>query len=275
MKRSILLLSAFLLVASSGVMAQGRTLKKVLELKMPKTAGDDMCGTRGAGVCWNPITKKYYAAFAGNVGYPLGVFDATGKLLSDEDLTTLQDLRGIWYNPVTKKIFGNTYNDGGWFSYKMDKSGIPVDAITDFPGMNQPDEQSVGAYNAAGKSVCFLNKGKIVFYGVNNATAMDNSLPIHFGRKKSDGPAEDENPDNENSDYNTNAIIYTGISNAEIGLLNVPERRIELYDIKLGFLQQKLKIPDEAMVESTFNFSYSNGIYWLFDMENRVWKGFK
>lgn len=275
MKRSILLLSAFMLIACSGVMAQGRTLKKVLELKMPKTADDDMCGTRGAGVCWNPVTKKYYAGFAGNVGYPLGVFDASGKLLSDEDLTTMQDLRGIWYNPVTKKICGNTYNDGGWFSYKLDKKGIPVESSTDFPGMNQPNEQSVGAYNVAGKSVCFLNKGKIVFYAAGNAVEKDNSLTIHFGRKKSEGPSENEDAETENSDYNNNVVIYTGIPNAEIGLLNVPERRIELYDIKLGFLQQKLKIPDEAMVESTFNFSYSNGVYWLFDMENRVWKGFK
>src|SRR5215831_11978397 len=63
-----------------------QVLKKVIELKMPKTASDDMPGTRGASVAWHPLQKKYYAVFAGNMDYPLAVFDEKGKRLSDDDL---------------------------------------------------------------------------------------------------------------------------------------------------------------------------------------------
>jgi hypothetical protein len=51
-----------------------KTLKKTIELQMPKTLDDSMPGTRGAAVVWHPVQKKYYAAFAGNQGYPIGCF---------------------------------------------------------------------------------------------------------------------------------------------------------------------------------------------------------
>ena len=63
MKKYIVFIIALFLVSSTGLLAQTRTLKQVMELQMPKTADDELCGTRGAGVCWNPITQKYYAAF--------------------------------------------------------------------------------------------------------------------------------------------------------------------------------------------------------------------
>src|SRR5258706_8069777 len=86
-----------------------KTLKKTIELKMPgkvyvsvNTGNDSMPGTRGAAVIWHPVQKKYYAAFAGNWDYPLAVFNSTGQILSGEELTTKEDLRGLWYNPKLK-----------------------------------------------------------------------------------------------------------------------------------------------------------------------------
>ena len=75
------MIGTFLLHAQVG----GRTLKKVMELKMPKTADDDMPGTRGASVAWHPLKKQYYASFAGNTEYPHAVSNATGKRLSGDD----------------------------------------------------------------------------------------------------------------------------------------------------------------------------------------------
>lgn len=102
MKKYILLLLTIALY--SAVQAQPRLLKKMMELKMPKETEDINSGTNGASVCWHPVTKKYYAAFAGNSNYPLGVFDAEGKLLSDSGLTTMQDVRGLWYDKTNKKF---------------------------------------------------------------------------------------------------------------------------------------------------------------------------
>src|SRR5881394_2204758 len=82
--------------------AQPKPLKEVLTLKMPLTVDDNMPGTRGSNVVWHPVQKKYYAAFAGNMGYPLAFFDAKGNRLSDDSLRCLEDTRGLWYNPDKK-----------------------------------------------------------------------------------------------------------------------------------------------------------------------------
>ena len=172
-----LTITAFLILpVQSG--AQNRTLKKVLELKMPKNTGDDFCGTRGASVCWNPVTKKYYAAFAGNTGFPLAVFDLKGKRLSNDDLTTKEDNRGLWYDPATKKICGNGYNETGWFSYTLDKNGIPTDATIDHEGMNQPEGNSVGTFNPLKKEVIFLNKDQVSFYAEDATSNKTLTLPL-------------------------------------------------------------------------------------------------
>jgi hypothetical protein len=69
--------------------------------------------------------------------------------------------------------------------------------------------------------------------------------------------------------------VYTGIAGAEAGVLNIVENQIELYDYKTGFLSQKLALPESTVTEAAFNFSFANGLYWLFDIPNRVWIGYK
>lgn len=277
MKKYILLLIPLLFISAAGLQAQTRTLKQVIELQMPKTADDELCGTRGAGVCWNPVTKKYYAAFCGNRGFPMGVFTAAGVRVSSDTLTTLEDLRGIWYDAATKKLNANCYNDIGWINYNLDNNGIPNHVNYKFSGMNQPTPQSVGAYDARLKFVFFLDKSRVLLY--ENFSDMfarvDDSVQIHWGRKRSDGPGNYENEFDENENYNSTNVISTGIINAEFGFLNTTEKQIELYDRKEGYLQQTIKLPETAPVESMFNFAFSNGIYWLFDIPNRKWIGYK
>lgn len=272
-----LLYSLCLVLLLTGIQANAQTvvkkLKQTLELKMQKTADDDMPGTRGASVVWHPALKKYYAGFAGNTAYPLAVFDEKGKRLNEEDLATMIDLRGLWYNPVTKQICGNGYDDMGWFNYELDKNGIPADVANITDDMRQPSAQAVGTYNFTEKQVLFLGGGQVYKYN-NNGVAVD-SVAIHWGRKKADGPGEDEDPDLTHEDYNTTSLIYTGIKGQELGFLNVAESQIELYDIKTGYLIKVLTLPEAATTEFTFNFAYANGIYWIFDMDERKWVGYK
>src|SRR5262245_4426823 len=98
MKKYYLLIIAAILFDFSILLTQ-TTLKKVLELKMPKEGG-----ANGASVAWHPVQKKYYAAMAGNTTYPLAVFDINGKRLSADDQTTMFDVRGLWYNSRSKKL---------------------------------------------------------------------------------------------------------------------------------------------------------------------------
>ncbi len=277
MKKNILFIAVLLFISSGSLWAQARTLKQVMELKMPKTADDELCGTRGAGVCWNPVTKKYYAAFCGNMGFPMAVFTATGSRVSNDDLTTMQDIRGLWYDPATKMMMTNGYDDRGWFYYTLDKAGIPSDITNKFTGMNQPDAQCVGSYDARVKYVYFLNGSRVMLYkNVEDMFAIANdSVQIHWGRKKSQGPGEDEDEMSSNDDYNYTNVIATGISDAEFGVLNTASKQIELYSRKDGYLMQTLKLPETAPVERSFNFAFSNGIYWLFNIEERKWIGYK
>jgi hypothetical protein len=66
-------------------------------------------------------------------------------------------------------------------------------------------------------------------------------------------------------DYNNTTAIYTGITGAEIGLLNYVNKEIELYNISNGLLSTKLQLPVDAPAEAFLNFSYCNGIYWVSD----------
>ncbi len=274
MKKLCLYFSAILLLNTVTTAQTSVTLKKVMELKMPKTAGDDMPGKRGASVIWNPVQNKYYAAMAGNTGFPLAIFNAAGKRLSSDDLATMIDVRGLWFNPQKKMICGNGYDTVGWFHYMLDPKGVVLEAVVDIAEKTQPNQQSVGTYNPIRNEVMFLNGNQVSLY--SNVGTTNNEVNLHFGVTKKDDIGEkfqktDETPE----DYNTTSVIYTGIKNAEIGVLNKTEKQIELYSFDDGFLSKKLKLPEDAPAESMFNFAYANGIYWLFNMETRIWKGYK
>jgi len=273
MKRILLLMAAIFSFTGFDALAQTRTLKKTLELKMPNADEVDLPGKRGASVVWHPIQKKYYASFAGNAGFPCAVFDGTGKRLSGNDHVTLIDTRGLWYDPVKQRITGNGYDTVGWFAYKLDSKGLITDIETLLSGMNQPGSQCVGAYNANDKQVLFLSGSQVFMYS-NNGVSVE-SVTIHWGRSKTDGASESEDLSSTPEDYNNTALVYTRIPGKELGFLNISTQKIELYDIKTGFRTQVLALPENAPVESSFNFAYANGIYWLFDMENRNWIGFK
>ena len=269
---ALFIIAAFITTAAA---QSTLSLKKVMELKMPaEDENSTMNGTRGASVAWHPVQKKYYACFAGNAGYPLAVFNATGKRLSGNAETTQIDTRGLWYNPVKKQICGNAYSEFGWFSYKINTTGLVGEVVTDLEGKHQPNEQSVGAYNIAKKQVIFLSGSEIWAYNADG-TEVETKTTLHWGLTAKDGIAEDEDVSETPEGYNSSTLIYTGLPNAEIGVLNIADKQVELYSSKTGFLSKKLKLPDDATAEATFNFAYANGIYWLFDMENRKWTGYK
>jgi len=273
MRSTIFFLFAFIASTFSVQAQKAQTLKPVLELKMPKTADDDMPGTRGASVVWHPVQKKYYAVFAGNQNYPLAVFDEKGKLLSEEDLIAMIDSRGLWYDATTKLISGNAYNEYGWFTYKLDTKGIPTDLDVIHEGMHQPDVQSVAAYNSATKKIMFVHNGYVHMY--NNTGEEADSMMINWGIRKTAGSQGGGIDEEVLENYNHTSLIYTGIKGQELGFLNIAENQIELYDIQTGFMTKVVPLPESATIETTFNFAYANGIYWLFDMENRRWIGYK
>ncbi len=244
-----------------------RVLKKTIELQMP---GEE--GSNGGAVAWHPEQKKYYSTFAGNASYPLAVFDAAGKRLSPPDTKSMIDIRGLWYNPVTKNICGNGFQENGWFSYGLNTNGIPENVVSVLDGLNQPGDQSIGVYNPKNKLVYFLALTDIVAYNEYGKQVADSTIHIFLNVDENykDGEVAylEEN-------FNTTTVVFTGISKNEFGLLNYTMPQIELYNKNTGALSQILKLPDGAKAYDWFNFSYTNGIYFLFDKDDRKWIGYK
>jgi hypothetical protein len=265
-------LSAILFFTITGLLAQpAKPLKQVLKLQIPEGEGSN-----GGSVVWHPLQQKYYAAMAGNATYPLTVFDSKGKMVSGDTLVTLFDVRGMWYNMDTKTIDGNAYDDGGWISYKLNAKGIPTEITYLKDGMNQPNEHNVGSYDAKAKKIYFLNEGVISVYNAASAEE-EKTITINFGVKASVKPIKKEETDSVKTylgdNYNTTAV-FTGIPNAEFGLVNIVDLQIELYN-KQGYLVRVLKLPEETFTAAGFNFAYTNGIWWLFSKADRAWYGYK
>ena len=249
-----------------------KPIKKVLELKIPREGG-----ANGASVAWHPVLKRYYAAMAGNITYCLAVFDVTGKRISQPDLSTNFDVRGLWYNPKTKTLQMNGYNDFGWGEYKLNSKGFPDSVKILHNGMNQPSEQSIGTFNPLKNVVYFLNdEGNLDVYDYKDGLYQEN-IELTLGKTKKDAEQNDEEHTDDESvldDYNS-AIVYTGIPGSEIGIFNHIEKQVELYNLKDGHLVRKIVLPGDAPVNTFLNFAYTNGIWWLFDKDARIWKGYK
>lgn len=241
--------------------------EKVMEMKIPEG------GANGAAVTYHPKEKLYYAAQAGNMIFPLVIFNEDGDVVSGDEQATLIDVRGLWYNPKTKQLEGNGYKDFGWFAYDLDKKGIPEKINIKKEGSNQPDDNSAGVLNTDANEVLFLDGLNVVCYSTDG-TDKRKSIQIHFGAMNAGDIAIFSQAQFEQT-YNTRSLIYTGIKNAEIGLLNIAKKQVELYDSKTGYMSQIVKLPIDFELETFFNFSFSNGIYWVFDKQKRKWNGFK
>jgi hypothetical protein len=264
--RTTLAFLLFFFTIASHAQPVAKPLKKTMSLEMP---GED--GTNGAGIVWHPILKKYYACFAGNTTYPMAVFAPTGKRISADNQETMFDVRGLWYNPGTKSIESNGYSDFGWVRYKLDAKGMPTETEAIVEEQAQPDEQSVGAFDAAKKKIVFFDKGSLVFYSLDG---VDEETPIEL--KTKEAAADDDLTDDGDDDTETynNAVVYTGIPNAEFALLNVNDIKIELYNRK-GVLTKVFSLPDDVSVKAKFNFGYANSTWWIFDTDTRKWVGYK
>lgn len=271
MKYSFLTILLLTFTFSSLLAQPAKPLKQVMKLQMPEEGGSN-----GGSVVWHPLQKKYYAAMAGNASYPLSVFDSKGKILSDETIATMFDVRGLWYNANNKSIEGNAYDSGGWVGYKLDAKGIPEEVVQLKEGINQPNEHSVGSYDAKAKKIYFLYEDSISIYNPVSGKE-EKKLKINFGVKAAEKQIKKEETDSDDSflqeDY-SNTAVFTGITGAEFGLMNIVTLQIELYS-KQGYFVRAFKLPDRAFAVNSFNFAYANGIWWLFNKEDRAWYGYR
>lgn len=274
MKKLTNLLAAMLLLFLSTI-SNAQTISKLQEkltLQM-----QDGGGSNGASVAWNANLKLYYACFAGNEEFPMAVFNKEGIITTEEPQEVGFDARGLWFDPKLKTIVGNSYNEGGWYQLNLEANGLSKSVTVIKPGLNQPDANSVGCYSTKDKLVYFLNGQTLRAYQSGKEKA-SKRVRLYFGKTENPKYTKSEDEDdalNQPDGYNSNAGVYTGIKNAEFGVLNIDNAQIELYSSKTGLLTQVLKLPKNTDIEASFNFAYANGYFWLFDKENRKWIGYK
>lgn len=271
MKNYGLFLLAFCTIVSGYTATAQKLPVKVISLVIP---GED--GKNASSVVWHPTQKKYYTSMIGNSIYPMAIFDAKGKLIKSE-FEAGQDLRGMWYNPLSKQIEFNCYDEGGWGHFELDKAGYITGVKIDVEGMTQPSAQSVGTYYKTGNKVLFLDEDYVaVTYGITSRENAKTLTPVYPGCSTKE-EADELTPDDiiEKMEERNMSLQYTGLAKAELALLNVDQRKIELYDEKTGLLTRAISLPENIKLELSFNFCYNNGIWWFFDKESRTWLGYK
>lgn len=273
MKR-VLLLVTVLLCSHHLIFSQTtRQLRKLVELKMPMGGGDN-----GGTVAVSLKTRNLYATVAGNKTYAMAFFNNVGALVSPPDLSLLADIRGLWYNPLLKTFQANVFGNGGWVNYVLDDAGIPYDIKPLFSGQLQSAVNSVAAYNQRENVVYFLKGSVVVTYDVATGKQVaEKTYTLKTGYTKKILPSADYKIDSVQtlSKYNSTTLIFTGVTNAEFGLLNIETKEIELYSRQDGLLYQKLKLPADALVKDKLNFAFANNIYFLYDKGKRSWIGYR
>lgn len=258
-KLSTMAIASVMLLASATL--KTKTLKKVLTLEIPEGSGNN-----GAGVAWNPDKKLYYTAFAGNSDYPITVFDAKGKLKRGGFVAGF-DVRGFWYNSSNQSLEGNSYGNYGYYAIKIDADGYPKsEANSTLPEDYdeelgcQPNEQSVAVLNTASGELLFREDGTVYVYDKANGTQKSQftltGLPCSW---------------DEVAGY---SMVYTGIKNQELAVYEYSARKIHMFSIA-GTYTKTVKLPADAPNEMMFNFSYCNGMYWVFSTSQRKWYGYK
>jgi hypothetical protein len=268
----------YLFIACAAVFHQSyaqavRQLRQIMELKMPRGEGEN-----GGTIAINLKNRNYYATIAGKNTYSMAIFNGAAEIVSPADLAVLYDIRGLWYHPAQKTFHANGFGTVGWIKYTIDEAGLPYDANPLFKGQRQPFPQSVGQFSQRENLVYFLKGNTAVAYDANTGNLIpEKSKLLHIGFTKKNPPPTNQITDSFTirTDYNTTTLIYTGITQAEFGLLNIVKREIELYSATDGLLSTRLKIPDEVPVKDKLNFAFCNNFYWLYNFNTRSWVGLR
>lgn len=214
-------------------------------------------GTNASAVTWHPIFKQYYAVIAGNETFPMESFNKKGKPMSQGEAGI--DTRGLYYNDATEQLEGNGAGSSGYFSVKLGQTGSVLGSVKVIAaGMSQPDFQSVGTYDPVQMNLVFYQDGNIFSY---DAETGDQIESIQIGVKNIGA-------------YNATSIGCTGNEEFPFALLNVERNRIDFFDYE-GELAASSNLPEDAVTNDLFWYSFTNGHVFLYDSDTRTWTGYK
>jgi hypothetical protein len=227
-----------------------------LELKIEQDGGRN-----GSAVVYNPKQELYYSVVAGNADFPLETFNKQGRNVYQS--RAYNDMRGLWWNAKEKALEGNCYKDGGIVSFGMTDQGYAGtgNRIIFEGGNHQPSDHACGVYDPKKKEILYYNDGYVTGYSRKDGLPADTYLQLSI-------PVDD-------FDINYSNLIFTGEKKMEIGLLDINENKVYLFNKKTGAHTETVNLPSDAITYEAFNFSYANGYVFLFDQSDRKWTGYK
>ncbi len=218
-------------------------------------------GTNASAVAWNSKQKIYITVIAGNAIFPLEGFNTSGKLVFSAEAG--YDWRGMWYNTSKDQMEGNGAADAGWTSFKLNANNTPETNYKPlFVAQNQPDMQSVGAYNSSKKQVVFISPdcSTIYLYSREKPTKVK-KIDLQWG-------------DISTLNINHTSIGYTGVKHYEYVLLDYNLNKLMFFDTK-GKLTATRPLPEGTPGYDAFAFSYANNRVFLYNKDKRTWYSYK
>lgn len=229
-------------------------LQHKLTLKIPQIVHGD-----GGAVVFNPQKKVYYCSFFGAQGSPLFMFDSLGKYAQAQTQIGL-DCRALWYNAKQGCLEGSASEVEEYFQLTLDGKGAPEGLSNIYTGTYHIFELGMGSW-VAGKS-------EVWYYA--------NRFVHRYRVRKDNEPALFElELDDHYFDVNAFAMVYTGLRGAEVGLYDYVKNRVLLFSKRNGKLRRILNISHvNSPRPSSAGFSYSNGMFWLYDNAEGSWWGY-
>lgn len=217
-------------------------------------------GTNASGITYVPGADVYVTAIAGNVEYPLEVFDREGKTIASQ--TVGLDIRGLWYNPKTNQLEANTYGNSGWYSVSIDSRGVPTgDWQSLLHGMYQPTEQAVLSYVIPKKSLVTLGSQSFSFYK-------------RFSKKPKDKPRYFHGTPGDTDWYiNPHVAAYTGNDAYPLAVLELNDCQILYFDLKGKYLGATNV--DNCPEMDGFRFGFANRHAFIYDEVDRIWRAYR
>lgn len=215
--------------------------------------------TNRSAVAYNPTAGIYYTVDAGNTGFQIDTHNGSYTLVNS--IAGGFDYRGCWWNEHTDQLEGNGYANSGIFVQTLlGGTQYPAGTGATIFGAAQPDDQSVGAFDPDANEIVYYFSNTIYRYARATNTLLGTvpitGLPL--------------------GSLNWTSIAFVGCAGHEIGIYDYTNRRLLFINKSTGAYVGSSQLPLNAPARDAFGMSYSNGIFWLYDISSvpYIWRGY-
>lgn len=216
--------------------------------------------TNRSAVAYNPDAGLYYSVDAGNPTFKIDTYNDSYVLV--DTVAGGFDYRGCWWNAATEQLEGNGYASYGIFVQTLlSGTQYPAGSGTTIFTAAQPDDQSVGAFDPGANEIIYYFNNAIYRYARATNTYLGTTpitgLPV--------------------ASLNWTSIAFVGCPGHEIGIYDYVNKRLLFINKATGAYVGSSQLPAGAPARDAFGMSYSNGIFWLYDVATSpyIWRGYQ